>query len=133
MRQLRIILAIATGVVLACLLWYVGVVVLMLATVGIPLGSEPRPLTATQFFLLLAFAAGAAAIGGRVAARIAPQARRISIPVICVTLGGIMLWGFSGRNAWPAWWGPATATAMMLGTWVGGILGLRVRPDGRQP
>ena len=50
--------AIAVGVVVAVLLGYFGLVVFVLATIGIPLGADPKPLTATQYGILLILAGG---------------------------------------------------------------------------
>jgi len=118
-QSLRLVLAIVSGVLTAIVLAYAATVVVVLATVGIPLGAASRPLSGTQATLLLAGAATAAFIGGRLARRIARGAGtglQIALPVL---LGALMLWGFSGRNAWPDWWGPAAAALTAFGAWLG--------------
>jgi len=122
----RIAVAIAAGVLVSLLLGYAVAIVFVLATVGIPLGAESEPLTATDAAVLLLFAGGAAAVGGWIAARIAFERRRQSVFGVCLLLAVIMLWGFGGRNQWPDWWGPAVAAAMIVGACGGGTL---VRPS----
>ena len=120
--HLRTAAAIAIGVLVAVLLAYLGLIVFILATIGIPLGADPEPLTATQYGILLLLAGGAAAFGGRTATRVALGQSRVPVWGVCVTLAIAMLWGFSGRNSWPAWWGGAVATAMVVGGYIGGSL-----------
>jgi hypothetical protein len=119
-RHLRTVLAIAVGVVVAGMLWYGGLVVVVLVTIGIPLGSQPRPVTPTEYAVMLVLAAAAAGIGARTAASIARQSSRTAVAAVSLVLAVAMLWGFSGRNAWPDWWGPAMAAVMVVGAWVGG-------------
>jgi hypothetical protein len=102
--QWRTSVAIATGVLVTLLVGYLGVIVFVLATIGLPLGAESKPLTATDAAVLLLLAGGAAAAGGRAAARIAFERRGASVSGVCLLLAAIMLWGFSGRNWWPDWW-----------------------------
>ena len=123
--HLRTLLAIVAGVVTAAIVEYVGMVVFVLATIGIPLGSQPRPLTPGEYAVLLVLAAGAAAIGGRAAASIARHSPHKAVGSVSVVLAVGMLWGFSGRNAWPDWWGPAMAAVMVVGACVGGTLSRR--------
>lgn len=117
--MLRTILAIAAGVVVAVLLWYLGLVVVLLVTIGIPLGAQPRPSTPGELAVMLVLAICAAAAGGRTAARIGRRARVGTVLAVAVILAAGLLWGFSGRNAWPDWWGPATALAMGIGACAG--------------
>src|SRR5688572_10072722 len=105
--HMRTAAAIALGVVVAVLLVYLGLGVFVLATIGIPLGADPKPLTGSQYGILLVVAGGAAAVGGRTAARVAREHARVSVWGVCGTLAVLMLWGFSGRNSWPEWWGGA--------------------------
>lgn len=119
MTHLRAIAAIAVGVSVAVLLTYLGVVVFVLATVGIPLGADPEPLTAFQYGILLVLAGGAAACGGRTAARVGREQKRVSVWGVSAILAIVMLWGFSGRNSWPDWWGGAVAVAMVAGAAIG--------------
>jgi hypothetical protein len=117
----RTVIAAIVGVLSAVLLWYFGLVIFVLTTIGIPLGSASRPQTATESLILLMLAAAAAAVGGRSAARIARAQRQASVWAVCAILAAIMVWGFSGRNSWPDWWGPAIAIAMAIGAYVGGL------------
>ena len=125
--HLRTAAAIAVGVFVAVLLAYLGTVVFVLATIGIPLGADPEPLTATQYGILLLLAGGAAALGGRTATRVAREQSRVPVWGVCAILAIAMLWGFSGRNSWPEWWGGAVATAMVAGAYIGGSLSQRRR------
>ncbi len=102
-------------------LWYLGLGVFVLATIGIPLGAQSKPLTATESLILLLLAGAAAVVGGRSAARIARAQYRAAVWAVCAILGAIMVWGFSGRNSWPDWWGPAVALSMIIGAYFGGI------------
>lgn len=120
--HLRTAAAIAVGVFVAVLLGYLGLVVFVLATIGIPLGADPKPLTATQYGILLVLAGGAAAFGGRTATRVAREQSRVSVWGVCAILAIVMVWGFSGRSSWPEWWGGAVATAMVVGGYIGGSL-----------
>ena len=95
--------------------------IFVLTTIGIPLGSQSRALTSTESLILLILAGAAAAVGGRSTARIARAQRRASVWMVCAILSGIMMWGFSGRNSWPEWWGPAVAVSMIVGAYLGGI------------
>jgi hypothetical protein len=76
--HLRTAAAIAAGVFVAILLGYLGLVVFVLATIGIRLGADPKPVRATQYGILLALAGGAAAFGGRTATRVAGVVGRSS-------------------------------------------------------
>jgi hypothetical protein len=104
-------------------LGYFALVVFVLATIGIPLGAQPEPLAGIEYAVLLVLAGGAAAVGGRAAARVARERRRVSVWGVCAILAVGMLWGFSGRNSWPEWWGPAAAAVMVVGAYVGGLIG----------
>jgi hypothetical protein len=125
--HLRTAGAIAVGVFVALLLGYLGLVVFVLATIGIPLGAQPKPLTGSQYAVLLVLAGVAAAIGARAAARVAGDRRRVSVAGVCAILAGTILWGFSGRSSWPEVWGPSVAAAMVVGAYIGGSLGRHQR------
>ena len=105
--------------VVAALLWYLGLIVVLLVTIGIPLGAQPRPSTPGELAVMLVLAVCAAAGGGRTAARIDRGAPAPAVIAVAVILAAGMLWGFSGRNAWPDWWGPATGLAMGIGVCAG--------------
>lgn len=125
--QLRLALAITAGVIVTILLSYVALIVFVLITVGIPLGAESRPLTATGASTLLVVAAAASAIGARTAARIAGAQHRVAMGGVGIVLTVMMIWGFSGRNSWPDWWGPAVGIAMSVGCLLGAFLQQRRR------
>jgi uncharacterized membrane protein YfcA len=97
---------------------YAATAVIVLATIGIPLGAEARPLTTIQATLLLVASAVSAFLGGRITARLTGSGRFVAI-ALSGALFASMLWGFNGRNSWPAWWGPATGLVMALGAWLG--------------
>ena len=125
--HLRTAAAVAVGAFAALLLGYLAVVIFVLATIGIPLGAQPEPLTAIQYAVLLVLAGGAAAVGGRAAARIADERRRVAVSAVCAIVAIVMLWGFSGRNSWPEWWGLAAAAMMVVGAYIGGSVWQRWR------
>src|SRR5687767_11392190 len=108
------------GTLVTLLIAYIAAVVVVLATIGIPLGAEARPLTRVQSVLLLGGCTLAAMAGGRVAKRVGRHTRSADIWALCVVLAALMMWGFSGRNAYPDWWGPAVAATMVVGAGIGG-------------
>lgn len=115
MTWLRNVFAVAVGAAVACLLAYLGAVVVLLVTVGIPLGSAARDPTPSEYGAYLAVAAIASAIGGRTAAAIARASRGV-VPSVAALVATVMLWGFTGEGVqWPAWWAPAVALAMAGG------------------
>ena len=120
---LRTASAIVAGVCVALVLGYIALVVFVFTTIGIPLGAQPTALTRRECAVLLVLAGVAAASGGRVAARVDPDRRPLSVAAVCAILAGTMLWGFSGRNYWPDGWGPAVAVVMVVGACIGGVLG----------
>ena len=131
--HLRTAAAVAVGAFAALLLGYLAVVIFVLATIGIPLGAQPEPLTAIQYAVLLVLAGGAAAVGGRAAARIAHERRRVAVSAVCAIVAIVMLWGFSGRNSWPEWWGLAAAAVMVVDAYIGGsVWQRRSRPSDRR-
>ena len=121
---LRVAIAVLAGLIASIVLAYAATVLIVLATIGIPLGAESRPLTIVQATLLLVAVAASAFLGGRAARRLAPFGDRIVAIGLSAVLFTSVLWGFSGRNSWPAWWGPVTGVVMALGAW----LGSRARP-----
>jgi hypothetical protein len=121
-RHMYTFLGIAVGAALALLLAYLGMVVFVLVTIGIPLGSQPRPMTAAEYVVLLGIGIGAAALGGHAAARVARDSHSPAVWGVCAVLAVVMVWGFSGRNAWPDWWGPASGAVMAIGARIGGSL-----------
>ena len=125
---LRALLATITGALVTIVLAYVGAIVLLVARLGIPLGSDGREPTRGEYLGLLLIAGGAAAIGGHIAAGTARQQRRSVVTVQAALLAGGALWGFtSPASQWPAWWAPALAGAAAVGTWLGGVI---LRPGG---
>lgn len=120
MNLLRPVTAVAAGITVAVVVFYVMLIAFVLVTLGIPLGSQPRPLTPLENAVLLVLAAVAAALGGRAASRLNPSARRTSVGAVCVALAVGAAWGFHGSAGWPSWWGPAMALAMCAGAWYGG-------------
>ena len=128
---MRTVIGVVAGLVVTVLLAYLGLVIFLFSTVGIPLGAAPEPLTATQYAVLLAVFCGAALAGGRTARRIAPAQRRLAIHTMGAMLAAGAIWGFSGPNQWPDWWGPAVALALVAGATAGVNVGFhrsRVKP-----
>lgn len=118
--SVRTAVAISLGVLVAVLLGYLALVVFVLSRVGLPLGADPKPLTGVDYGILLLLAVVAAAAGGWTASRLAAGQGRVLTLGVGATLAVVMVWGFSGRNSWPVWWGPAVASAMVAGSCVGG-------------
>jgi hypothetical protein len=126
----RALVATITGALVTIVLAYLGAIVLLVARMGIPLGSEGRDPTRGEYVGLLMIAGGAAAIGGHIAAGLARQRRRTVVSVLAAFLAGGALWGFtSPASQWPAWWAPVLAAVAAFGTWLGGAI---LRP-GRKP
>lgn len=119
---IRIAGAIAAGAIVALLLAYAGAVLVMLATVGMPLGAQPRATPPAEYAVLLGVAALAAAAGARVAARIARSDASLAVLGLAGVLAATYWWGFTGTaSAWPDWWAPSVAVAAALGAWAGTI------------
>jgi hypothetical protein len=112
---LRLAIAVVAGVVVAILLSYAAAIVFVLATVGIPLGAESRPLTTAGSAILLLAAAAAGAAGAHTATRVARDRPRVAVGAVGAILALMMIWGFSGRNSWPQGWGYAVAAAIAAG------------------
>jgi hypothetical protein len=118
-RALRNVLAVVVGAVVACLLAYLGAVIVFLIFFGIPLGAPGRDSTPTEYGLFLACAATAAFVGGRTAGRMATDARRQVGFAVAAVLVALMMWGFTGEGVqWPRWWAPTIALAMGGGAWL---------------
>ena len=119
---LRAGLAVLAGALVSILLAYLGGVMWVLATLGIPLGATPREPTPGEYLGLILIALVGAVIGGRVAARVARHHRRAVTLVLAATLGIVMLRGFSApASQWPGWWAPAIAAAFAAGACLGGL------------
>ena len=131
---LRAPLATITGALVTIVLAYLGAIVLLVARMGIPLGSKGREPTRGEYLGLLLIAGGAAAIGGHIAAGTARQQRRSVVTVQAALLAGGALWGFtSPASQWPAWWAPALAAVAAVGTWLGGEILRPGRKAARSP
>ena len=122
---MRLLIAIAAGLSTTVLLAYLGLVVFLLTVVGIPLGATPEPLRPIHYAVLLAIICGAALVGGRTAGRIVRSHRRLAVTTMSVILAVGALWGFSGPNNWPGWWGGAVAVAVVAGACGGFNSGIR--------
>lgn len=119
----RAVLATLTGALVTIVLAYLGAIVLLVARMGIPLGSEGREPTGGEYLALLVIAGAAAAIGGHIAAGTARQQSRSVVTVLSALLAGGAMWGFtSSASHWPAWWAPALAVVAAVGTWLGGAI-----------
>jgi hypothetical protein len=120
LKLLRPVSAVVAGITVAVILYYIALIVFVLVTLGIPLGSQPRALTPLDNVVLLTLAVVAAAVGGRAASRLNPSGRVASVGAVCVALALGAIWGFYGSVGWPPWWGAAMALAMSAGAWYGG-------------
>lgn len=115
---MRSVIAVALGLVVSIAGAWAGAIVVLLVTMGIPLGAEARDPSAAALASFLGLSAAAAWAGGRTAAATAPQSRAV-VPLLCAILAGLMIWGFWGSPGWPAWWGAATGATMAAGAWMG--------------
>ena len=121
--SLRAVAAILAGVLVTVVLAYLGTIVLVLATIGLPLGSPGREPTSGEYLGLLLIAGAAAVIGGHIAAGIARSHSTPAIIAVAAFLTGGALWGFSKpASQWPAWWAPVLAIVAAAGTWLGGTI-----------
>jgi hypothetical protein len=104
---LRALFATLAGAVITLVLAYFGAISLLVARIGIPLGSEGHEPTWAEYVGLLLVAGGAAAIGGHIAAGMARHQTTSVITVLAALLAGGGLWGFtSPASQWPRWWAP---------------------------
>ena len=99
---------------------YGALVVLFLASVGIPLGAEAHSPSATEYALMLVGAAGAAAIGTKTTVRLAKRQPQPAVRLLAVALPLLMSRAFFGSTGWPQWWGTALAAAMLGGVLAAG-------------
>lgn len=118
--MIRAVFAALVGVTVTVALAYAALVVMLVATVGLPLGSQPRSPGATEYAVMLVGAAAAAAIGTKASLRLAEPQPQIAVRCLAVMLPLIMLWGFFGSSGWPPWWGGALACAMVAGVFTAG-------------
>jgi hypothetical protein len=116
------LVAAAAGLVVTILLAYAGAIVLLVATLGIPLGAEAQETTPAQYAWLLAIAAAASVIGGRVATRVSRRGSRGSAVTLSATLIAGSLWGFTRPGSqWPGWWPPTLAIVVGAGALLGAL------------
>lgn len=109
-RSARLVGAIVAGSAVAVVLAWLGAVIIVLSTMGIPLGSTGRAPSPGEYALLLLSGGVAAAAGGGVARAVAVPGERAAAPAVAAVLAAGYLWGFSRpASHWPAWWGPALA------------------------
>ena len=109
---LRAALAAVIGALAALALEYLAAVVVLLVTVGIPLGAQPRSPTPVEYIVLLLAGAAAGAAGAGVAARAATPYQRPALIILTCSLPPFLVWLFFNSPGWPAWWGPALGAAM---------------------
>lgn len=117
MRSLpRAVLAAIIGAAAALALLYLAAVVVLLVTIGIPLGAQARSPTPVEYMVLLLAGGAAGAAGARVAARIATPYQRLAMIILACLLPAFLVFMFFNSPGWPPWWGPALGTAMAAGT-----------------
>lgn len=113
---LRAAFAAVIGALAALTLAYLAAVVVLLVTVGIPLGAQPRNPTAVEYIVLLLAGAAASAAGANVAERIGRPYQRPALIMLACLLPLLLVWLFFDSPGWPVWWGPALGAAMAAGT-----------------
>ena len=123
----RAALAAVIGALAALALEYLAAVVVLLVTVGIPLGVQPRQPTPVEYIVLLLSGAAAAAAGATVAARVAAPYQRLALVILACLLPPFLVWLFFNSPGWPAWWGPALGAAMAAGAAITAASALRKR------
>lgn len=117
---MRSMIALTAGALVATVLYQVGAIVALLATVGLPLGSPGGEPPAEYYILNLGLAALAAALGGAVSAWVARGSRHLVVPVLAVLLAGAALLGFSqAASQWPQWYPLTLAVVGAAGTVLG--------------
>ncbi|HJR59911.1 MAG TPA: hypothetical protein VJ813_10945 [Vicinamibacterales bacterium] len=131
---LRAAIATITGIVVSIVLAYLGAILMLVARIGIPLGSDGRELLGGEYAALLVMAGGAAAAGGHIAAGLARQHARSVVTAQAVLLAGGALWGFtSPESQWPVWWAAVLAAVAAAGTGLGGLTRLAGITRGSSP
>jgi hypothetical protein len=119
----RAFFATVAGAVITVVLAYFGAIALLVARIGIPLGSEGREPTSGEYLGLLLISGGAAAIGGHIAAGVARRHSGAVVIVLAAFLAGGALWGLTDpASRWPAWWAPVLAAVAAVGTGLGGAI-----------
>lgn len=119
----RALVAMMTGVLVTIVLAYLGAIVQVLVTIGLPLGSTGREPTRGEYLGLLLIAGAAAAIGGHIAAGIARSGSKAAVIAAAVFLACGALWGFTRpASQWPTWWAPVLAGVAAAGMWLGGTI-----------
>jgi hypothetical protein len=114
--MIRSILAVAAGSITAFLTYWLGAVVALLATHGIPLGSAGGAPTAADIAVHVSLAGAATFGGARLAIRIARPSPRVHATVVGLLLAAGAIAGFDKTSSsWPAWFGPAIAAACIIG------------------
>jgi hypothetical protein len=132
--MIRTVLAIIAGVIVTALLGQLGAIGFLLVTIGIPLGAAVTDPSAGGYAVLLTVGALAAAVGARVARRIAGDHARVAVLGLSGVLAVLALWAFRQPGSqWPAWWAAALAMSVAAGAGVGGLLGrVQQLPDSHQ-
>jgi hypothetical protein len=118
---LRGIVSVAAGLLAAAVFFQVSAAVILLTTVGIPLGAESRNSTFGELLGYLAVGVAAAFVGGWATGRVAGSQMRWPILLLAVILGATVYVGFTQpASHWPYWWAVTLAALAPPGAWVGG-------------
>ena len=125
-------MALASGWLIAVIVYMLGAAVALLTVCGIPLGSPACEAGPAYLTLNFGFAAAGAIMGGYTAARLGCSEPVVHALVLAAVLAGFALWGFSKPGSqWPVWYPWALALVGAGGASVGGMLRKARQGQGR--
>ena len=126
--MLRGIVSVAAGLLAAAMFVQLSAALILLSTVGIPLGAASRTSTSGELLGYLAVGVTAAFVGGWVTGRVTGPRMTWPLLLLAVILGAGVYLGFTQpASHWPHWWSVTLAALAPPGAWVGGR-GLRAAP-----
>ena len=106
------------GLLTSAITYWVGAVIVLLTTQGIPLGSTSEPLSSLEFLLHVVMAGGACALGAHVALRVTGGWSGSAVAVGLIL--GVMAFRGFGQHAhnWPRGFPLAMGVACLVGAMV---------------